>query len=68
MAGDVPIAPIGQTFDNFGRLEMGPHAPSGAEVRGFLAGCKASGAVGVSFFQWMTATDPEWQAIRTFHF
>lgn len=67
-AGAVPVAPIGQTFDNFGRLEMGPHAPSGSEIRGFLEGTKSAGAAGVSFFQWMTTTDDEWHEIRSFHF
>jgi len=68
LSGHVPIAPIGQAFDNFGRLEMGPHAPSAAETNGFLAGSKLSGAVGASFFQWMTATVGEWRAIQTFRF
>jgi len=62
------VAPIGQTFDDFGRLEMGPNAPSAAEIRGFCAGAKASGAVGVSFFQWMTATRGEFQAIHDFSY
>jgi hypothetical protein len=63
-----PISPIGQVFDNFGRLEMGPYAPSASEIQGFLAGAKAGGAVGASFFQWMTATDAEWRAIRAYRF
>lgn len=63
----VPIVPIGQTFDNFGRLEMGPYAPSKAEITGFLQGCRAAGAPGASFFQWMTASQPEWTAISDFH-
>jgi hypothetical protein len=68
VSGHVPVAPIGQSFDNFGRMEMGPYAPSADEITGFLAGCKASGAVGASFFQWMTTTDAEWRAIRRFPF
>lgn len=64
----IPIAPIGQTFDDFGRLEMGPHAPSRSEIDGFLEGSKTSGAVGVSFFQWMTASIGEWRAIQRFQF
>lgn len=64
--GNVPVVPIGQTFDNFGRLEMGPNAPSGAEIQGFLAGCRAAGAKGVSFFQWMTAQVDEWAVIAAF--
>jgi hypothetical protein len=67
-AGSVPVEPIGQTFDNFGHLEMGPHAPSAAEITGFLAGSKATGAVGVSFFQWMTAQDGVWRAIQAYRF
>ncbi|MGI8825972.1 MAG: SH3 domain-containing protein [Chloroflexota bacterium] len=65
-AGRVPVAPIGQAFDDYGRLEMGPRAPSASETRGFLAGVKASHAIGASFFQWLTATEPEWQEIRGF--
>jgi hypothetical protein len=68
VSGHVPVSPIGQTFDNFGRLEMGPNAPGPDEIRGFLAGSKASGAIGASFFQWMTATDAEWHAIRDFRY
>jgi hypothetical protein len=64
----VPISPIGQVFDNFGRLEMGPYAPSAEEITGFLRGCKAQRAVGASFFQWMTATDDEWRAIQSFRY
>jgi hypothetical protein len=67
-SGHVPVVPIGQTFDNFGRLEMGPYAPSATEISGFLAGSKAAGARGVSFFQWMTATDSEWRAIQGYRF
>ncbi|GAC1327781.1 MAG: hypothetical protein NVSMB22_19370 [Chloroflexota bacterium] len=66
--GAVSIAPIGQTFDNYGRLEMGPHAPSAQEIQGFLQGSKAAGASGVSFFQWMTATNEEWRTIQGFRF
>lgn len=67
-SGHVPVTPIGQTFDDFGRLEMGPHAPTAAEIGGFLQGSKDSGAIGASFFQWMTATDDEWRAIHRFRF
>jgi hypothetical protein len=62
------VAPIGQVFDDFGRLEMGPYAPSSHEVDGFMAGSKATAAVGVSFFQWMTATADEWRVIRQFSY
>lgn len=68
IVGNVPVTPIGQAFDDFGRLEMGPYAPSAAEVQGFLAGSKSSGAPGASFFQWMTVTDAEWRAISDFRY
>jgi hypothetical protein len=68
VSGRVPVTTIGQTFDDFGRLEMGPHAPSAAEIRGFLQGSRDAGAIGASFFQWMTATDAEWRAIHVFRF
>lgn len=68
VSGKVPVAPIGQAFDDFGRLEMGPHAPSAQEIQGFLAGSKASGSIGASFFQWMTVPDDEWRTIAAFHF
>jgi hypothetical protein len=58
----IPIAPIGQMFDNFGRDELGPDAPTPTEISGFLHGC--AGAWGVSFFQWMTATPPEWSVFK----
>lgn len=64
----VPVTTIGQAFDDFGRLEMGPHAPSAPEIKGFLQGSKSAGAVGVSFFQWMTVTEGEWRAIHAFRF
>ncbi|MDQ2744835.1 MAG: hypothetical protein M3Z66_21425 [Chloroflexota bacterium] len=66
--GIVPIEPIGQTFDNYGRLGMGPLAPSEEEERGFVLGSKAAGAIGVSFFQWMTAGVGEWRAIHNLRF
>jgi hypothetical protein len=47
---------------------MGPNAPSRQEIAGFCAGAKSSGAIGVSFFQWMTATAGEFEAIRDFAF
>lgn len=67
-AGAVPIVPIGQTFDNYGRLGLGPLAPSEAEEKGFIAGSRQGGALGVSFFQWMTAAEGEWRAIRNARF
>jgi SH3 domain-containing protein len=68
VAPGAKIAPIGQVFDNFGHEEMGPHAPSGEELHGFMSGSKGAGAIGVSFFQWMTATESEWNQIQRYRF
>jgi hypothetical protein len=68
VAPDARVAPIGQVFDDYGHEGMGPYAPSAAELQGFIEGSKADGAVGVSFFQWMTATEPEWRTIDRFRF
>lgn len=62
------VAPIGQTFDDFGRFEIGSHAPSAAEEKGFIAGTREARASGVSFFEWMSATYAEWQVIRALKF
>lgn len=68
VAADARVAPIGQVFDNFGHKGMGPNAPSGAELRGFLRGSSDAGAIGVSFFQWMTATNDEWREIAQYRY
>jgi hypothetical protein len=60
---DLPVAVIGQTFDWFSRNEIGPHNPSGAEVRGALRAARESGALGIGFFNWFSTTPEEWDAI-----
>ncbi|MGH2458270.1 MAG: hypothetical protein ACRDIY_05320, partial [Chloroflexota bacterium] len=61
-----PVAVIGQTYDSFGRDGTGPDSPSGAEIAAALAAARQDGAVGVSFFQWGTATPAEWNALKAF--
>ncbi len=61
-----PVAPIGQMYDTFGRNGIGAYSPGGAEIRAALEAGRAAGAVGVSFFQWGTATPAEWRALRDF--
>ena len=61
-----PVAVIGQTYDSFGRDGTGPDSPSGAEIADALDAARRNGAIGVSFFQWGTATPAEWNALKSF--
>ena len=61
-----PVALIGQMYDTFGRNGIGQHSPTAEEIRAAMQGAKDAGAVGISFFQWGTATPEEWEAFRTF--
>ena len=61
-----PVAVIGQTYDNFGRDGIGPNNPSSAEINAALRAAQDAGAIGISFFQWGTATPSEWTAIGAF--
>jgi hypothetical protein len=61
---DVPLAVIGQTFDWFSRNEIGSHNPTGAEVRGAVRAARDSGAHGIGFFNWFSATPEEWDAMQ----
>jgi hypothetical protein len=64
--GAYPVAPIGQMYDTFGRNGMGTYSPGTAEITAALQASKDAGALGVSFFQWGTATPEEWRALRDF--
>ena len=61
-----PVAVIGQAYDGFARDGTGPDNPAGHEVSAALTAADSSGAVGVSLFQWGTATPSEWAALREF--
>jgi hypothetical protein len=63
---DTPIAVIGQTFDWFSRNEIGPHNPSGEEIRGAMQAAKDTRALGIGFFNWFHTTPEEWDAIARF--
>lgn len=63
---DYPVALIGQMYDTFGRNGIGQHSPTAEEIRAAMQGAKDAGAVGISFFQWGTATPEEWEAFRDF--
>jgi hypothetical protein len=61
-----PVHLIGQMYDTFGRNGTGTHSPDHEDVRAALQAAHDAGAVGVSFFQWGTATPEEWAALRDF--
>lgn len=61
-----PVAPIGQMYDTFGRNGIGPYSPGAAEITAALRASQQAGAVGISFFQWGTATPAQWRALRDF--
>ncbi len=61
-----PVAVIGQMYDTFGRNGIGEHSPSGQEIRAAMQAAKDARAIGISFFQWGTATPEEWGAFRDF--
>lgn len=63
---DYPIHVIGQMYDPFGRNGAGQFSPTSSEVQAALRAGREGGAVGVSFFQWGTATPEEWAALRDF--
>lgn len=61
-----PVAVIGQMYDTFGRNGIGEYSPGGQEIRAAMQAAKDARAVGISFFQWGTATPEEWEAFRDF--
>ncbi|MBI2940163.1 MAG: SH3 domain-containing protein [Chloroflexi bacterium] len=62
----LPVSFIGQTYDHFARNGIGPMSPTSEEIEACLRAARDTGAIGVSFYQWPTATPEEWGAIRNF--
>jgi hypothetical protein len=63
---DYPVHIIGQMYDTFGVNGMGEFSPDSTEVQAALEAARDEGAVGISFFQWGTATPEEWATLRDF--
>ena len=61
-----PVHVIGQMYDTFGRNGTGVYSPGPDEITAALQASRNGGAVGISFFQWGTATPEEWSALRDF--
>lgn len=67
-AEPMPIEELGQTYDMFSNDGAGRGAaPSAAELSADMRTARDFGAIGVSFFEWQTATLDEWSAISQFH-
>lgn len=55
-----PIEELGQMYDMFsGNFTPGKNAPSADEIAGDFAAAKAFGCIGISFFEWNTASADE---------
>jgi hypothetical protein len=63
----LPVEELGQTYDMYsGDGAGGQAAPTGAEIQYDLQTARALGCIGVSFFEWQTATQAEWASIKQF--
>ncbi len=63
----LPVEELGQTYDMYsGDGTGGLAAPTGAEIQADMQTARALGCIGVSFFEWQTATQAEWASIKQF--
>ncbi len=58
----LPISVIVQGYDVFASGGQGAQSPTAAEIQGAVDGARTDGAIGVSLYEWRTATPAEWQA------
>ncbi|WIG57450.1 MAG: hypothetical protein OJF49_000194 [Ktedonobacterales bacterium] len=63
----LPIEELGQTYDMFTDDGIGgQNSPTGAEITADMQSAHELGCIGVSFFEWQTATQDEWAAVSAF--
>jgi len=63
----LPVEELGQTYDMYSSDGTGNQdAPTFAEITADMQTAHALGCIGVSFFEWQTATQAEWTSIRQF--
>jgi hypothetical protein len=63
----IPIEELGQMYDMYSGDGAGTgHNPTGAEITADLQTARALGCIGASYFEWQTATQEQWQALRAF--
>ncbi|MBX6350684.1 MAG: S-layer homology domain-containing protein [Clostridia bacterium] len=60
---DVPVSVIGQAYDMFAAGAQGVYSPTPLEIQAAADAARATGAVGLSFYRFGTATDEEWEAM-----
>lgn len=64
----LPIEELGQTYDMYSADFTGAaDAPTAAEMTADIRTAHDFGCIGVSFFEWQTATQGEWTAVTNFH-
>jgi hypothetical protein len=67
VGGDVtplPMEELGQTYDMYTQDGTGAKdAPTGPEITADMQAAHTAGCIGVSYFEWQTATQAEWSAI-----
>lgn len=63
----LPIEELGQTYDMYTAdgANLG-NAPAGSEITADMQTAKDDSCIGVSFFEWQTASQEEWAAISAF--
>lgn len=63
----LPIEELGQTYDMYSADFTGAaDAPTAAEMNADMSTAHDLGCIGISFFEWQTATQDEWTAITNF--
>jgi hypothetical protein len=63
----LPIEELGQTYNMFSEdFTGGDNAPGWDELLADMDAAKDYGCIGVSYFEWQTATQEQWQAISAY--
>lgn len=67
IAHPIPIEELGQMYDMYSDDGAGVgHNPSGAEITADIAAARSLGCIGVSYFEWQTATQSQWDAFSAY--
>jgi len=63
----LPLEELGQTYDMYtGDGTGAADAPTAEEMTSDMRTAQQAGCIGISFFEWQTTTQDEWQAISTY--
>ncbi len=67
VAHPIPIEELGQMYDMYSDDSAGVgHNPSGAEITADIDAARSLGCIGVSYFEWQTATQSQWDAFSAY--